>query len=103
MRINFVVKPFFSYIPFFGRRIDHRGIKPSKMVGREMSKPEYFFLILFVSFFLLLIDRSIGVVHGWSCLASIREMNRPQARWEWISSGFKVMAFILGSAIAGLG
>jgi len=66
MGINFVVEAVFLYIPFFGGPMGIGGINLPKWFGREMSKPEYFLLILIV-FILLLLDRRLG--HSWIGLA----------------------------------
>ena len=102
MGINFVVEAIFLYIPFFGGAMGIGGINLPKWFGREMSKPEYFFLILVVFILLLLIDRQLG--RSWVGLAwaSIREDEQAAGAMGVDIVRFKVQAFILGSAIAGL-
>ena len=102
MGINFVVEAVFLYIPFFGGAMGIGGINLPKWFGREMSKPEYFYLILIVFIFLLLVDRRLG--RSWIGLAwaSIREDELAAEAMGVDVVRFKVMAFILGSAIAGL-
>jgi branched-chain amino acid transport system permease protein len=102
MGINFVVEAIFLYIPFFGGAMGIGGINLPKWFGREMTKPEYFILILVVFFFLLLLDRRMG--HSWIGLAwaSIREDEQAAGAMGVDVVRFKVLAFILGSAIAGL-
>ena len=102
MGINFVVEAIFLYIPFFGGAMGIGGINLPKWFGREMSKPEYFFLILVVFILLLLIDRQLG--RSWVGLAwaSIREDEQAAGPMGVDIVRFKVLAFILGSAIAGL-
>ena len=102
MGINFVVEAIFLYIPFFGGAMGIGGINLPKWFGREMSKPEYFFLILVVFVLLLLIDRQLG--RSWVGLAwaSIREDEQAAGPMGVDIVRFKVLAFILGSAIAGL-
>jgi branched-chain amino acid transport system permease protein len=102
MGINFVVEAVFLYIPFFGGAMGIGGINLPKWFGREMSKPEYFLLILIVFILLLLLDRRLG--RSWIGLAwaSIREDELAAEAMGVDVVRFKVMAFILGSAIAGL-
>ena len=102
MGINFVVEAIFLYIPFFGGAMGIGGINLPKWFGREMTKPEYFFLILVIFVLLLLIDRQLG--RSWVGLAwaSIREDEQAAGAMGVDIVRFKVLAFILGSAIAGL-
>jgi branched-chain amino acid transport system permease protein len=102
MGINFVVEAIFLYIPFFGGAMGIGGINLPKWFGREMTKPEYFFLILIIFVLLLLLDRRIG--RSWIGLAwaSIREDEQAAGAMGVDVVRFKVLAFILGSAIAGL-
>lgn len=102
MGINFVVEAIFLYIPFFGGAMGIGGINLPKWFGREVTKPEYFILILIVFFLLLLLDRRMG--RSWIGLAwsSIREDEQAAGAMGVDVIRFKVLAFILGSAIAGL-
>jgi len=102
MGINFVVEAVFLYIPFFGGAMGIGGINLPGWFGREMSKPEYFILILAVFGLLLLVDYRLG--RSWIGLAwaSIREDERAAEAMGVDVVRFKVMAFILGSMIAGL-
>ncbi len=102
MGINFVVEAIFLYIPFFGGAMGIGGINLPKWFGREMTKPEYFVLILVVFFLLLFLDRRMG--RSWIGLAwaSIREDEQAAGAMGVDVVRFKVLAFILGSAIAGL-
>jgi branched-chain amino acid transport system permease protein len=102
MGINFVVEAIFLYLPFFGGAMGIGGINLPKWFGREMTKPEYFILILVVFGLLLLLDRRMG--RSWIGLAwaSIREDEQAAGAMGVDVVRFKVLAFILGSAIAGL-
>jgi branched-chain amino acid transport system permease protein len=102
MGINFVVEAVFLYIPFFGGAMGIGGINLPGWFGREMTKPEYFFLILVVFVLLLFVDRWLG--RSWIGLAwaSIREDEQAAAAMGVDVVRFKVMAFVLGSATAGL-
>jgi branched-chain amino acid transport system permease protein len=102
MGINFVVEAIFLYIPFFGGAMGIGGINLPNWFGREMTKPEYFLLILVIFILLLLLDRRLG--RSWVGLAwaSIREDEQAAEAMGVDVVRFKVLAFILGSAIAGL-
>ena len=102
MGINFVVEAIFLYISFFGGAMGIGGINLPNWFGREMTKPEYFVLILIVFILLLLLDRRLG--RSWIGLAwaSIREDDQAAEAMGVDIVRFKVVAFILGSAIAGL-
>jgi len=102
MGINFVVEAVFLYIPFFGGAMGIGGINLPEWFGREMSKPEYFILILAVFGLLLLVDYQLG--RSWIGLAwaSIREDEQAAEAMGVDVVRFKVMAFIMGSMIAGL-
>ncbi len=102
MGINFVVEAVFLYLPFFGGAMGIGGINLPGWFGREMTKPEYFILILVVLVLLLLLDRKLG--RSWIGLAwaSIREDEQAAEALGVDVVRFKVLAFILGSAIAGL-
>jgi branched-chain amino acid transport system permease protein len=102
MGINFVVEAIFLYAPFFGGAMGIGGINLPNWFGREMTKPEYFVLILAVLVLLLLLDRKLG--RSWIGLAwaSIRDDEQAAATMGVDIVRFKVLAFILGSAIAGL-
>ena len=102
MGINFVVEAVFLYIPFFGGAMGIGGINLPGWFGREMSKPEYFILILAVFGLLLLVDYRLG--RSWIGLAwaSIRDDEQAAEAMGVDVVRFKVMAFILGSMIAGL-
>ena len=102
MGLNFVVEAVFLYIPFFGGAMGIGGINLPGWFGREMSKPEYFILILAVFGLLLLVDYRLG--RSWIGLAwaSIREDEQAAEAMGVDVVRFKVMAFILGSMIAGL-
>lgn len=102
MGINFVVEAVFLYIPFFGGGMGIGGINLPRWFGREMTKPEYFILIFVVLVLLLLLDCRLG--RSWIGLAwaSIREDEEAARAMGVDVVRFKVLAFILGSAIAGL-
>ncbi len=102
MGIGFVAEAVFLYTPFFGGAMGIGGIDLPRWFGREMTKPEYFFLIAVVFGLLLLLDHRMG--RSWIGLAwaSIREDEQAAGTMGVDVVRFKVLAFVLGSAIAGL-
>jgi branched-chain amino acid transport system permease protein len=102
MGINFVVEAVFLYIPFFGGAMGVGGINLPEWFGREMSKTEYLFLILVVLGLVYLLDFLLS--RSWIGLAwdSIREDETAAEAMGVDVVRFKVMAFVLGSALAGL-
>ena len=102
MGIGFVAEAVFLYTPFFGGAMGIGGINLPNWFGREMTKSEYFLLILLVFGFLLILDHRMG--RSWIGLAwaSIREDEQAAGAMGVDVVRFKVLAFILGSAIAGL-
>jgi len=102
MGIGFVVEAVFLYIPFFGGAMGIGGINLPSWFGREMTKGEYFILILAVLALLLLLDYRLG--RSWIGLAwaSIREDEQAASAMSVHVVRFKVLAFVLGSALAGL-
>lgn len=102
MGINFVVEAVFLYIPFFGGAMGIGGINLPMWFGREVTKSEYLFLILGVLLLLYALDFRLG--RSWIGLAwaSIREDEQAASAMGVDVVRFKVMAFVLGSALAGL-
>jgi branched-chain amino acid transport system permease protein len=102
MGIVFVIEAIFLYIPFFGGAMGIGGIDLPQWFGREMQKTEYLILILIVFIFLLILDRRLE--RSWVGLAwsSIREDEIAAHAMGVDIVRFKVLAFTLGSAIAGL-
>ncbi len=102
MGINFVVEAVFLYIPFFGGAMGIGGVNLPRWFGREMTKPEYFGLILGVLALLILFDRWLS--RSWIGLAwaSIREDEEAARAMGVDIVRFKVIAFVLGSGMAGL-
>jgi branched-chain amino acid transport system permease protein len=102
MGIGFVVEAVFLYIPFFGGAMGIGGINLPSWFGREMTKSEYFILILAVLMLLMLLDYRLG--RSWIGLAwaSIREDEQAASAMSVNIVRFKVLAFVLGSALAGL-
>lgn len=102
MGIGFVAEAVFLYTPFFGGAMGIGGINLPGWFGREMTKAEYFLLIAVVFGLLLFLDHHMG--RSWIGLAwaSIREDEQAAGTMGVDVVRFKVLAFVLGSTIAGL-
>lgn len=102
MGIVFVIEAIFLYIPFFGGAMGIGGIELPHWFGREMQKAEYLVLILIVFILLLIFDRKLE--RSWIGLAwsSIREDEMAAQAMGVDIVKFKVLAFTIGSAVAGL-
>jgi branched-chain amino acid transport system permease protein len=102
MGINFVVEAVFLYTPFFGEGMGIGGINPPSVFGREMSKPGYLVLVTAVILAVVAVDRWLA--RSWIGLAwaAIREDEAAAGTLGIDVVRFKVLAFTLGSAGAGL-
>ncbi len=102
MGIVFVIEAIFLYIPFFGGAMGIGGIDLPWWFGREMQKSEYLILILIVFILLIILDRRLE--RSWIGLAwsSIREDEVAAQAMGVNVVKFKVLAFTIGSAVAGL-
>ncbi len=102
MGINFVVQAIFLYVPFFGGALGISNIPVPSIHGAEMTKSAY--LIMVVLFVLLAVVVDGWLTRSWTglALASIRE-DETAAEMSGVNlTRFKVIAFVLGSAMAGL-
>ncbi len=102
MGINFVVQAVFLYVPFFGGALGISNIPVPSFGGAEMTKPMY--LVMVVFFILVAIAVDGWLTRSWAglALASIRE-DETAAEMSGVNlTRFKVVAFVLGSAMAGL-
>jgi len=102
MGINFVVQAVFLYVPFFGGALGISNIPVPSLGGVEMTKPAY--LAMVILFILLAIGIDGWLTRSWTGLAlsAIRE-DETAAEMSGVNlTRFKVIAFVLGSAMAGL-
>jgi branched-chain amino acid transport system permease protein len=102
MGINFVIEATFLYVPFFGAGMGIGGINPPSLFGQEMSKPGFLVLVVGVILLVIVLDR--WLIRSWIGLAwaSIREDEETAGAMGIDVVRFKVLAFTLGSGIAGL-
>ncbi len=102
MGINFVVEATFLYIPFFGAGMGIGGIDLPYLFGKEISKGGYLVLVVLVIGLMIALDRWLTrswIGLGW---AAIREDEEAAGAMGIDVVRFKVLAFALGSAGAGL-
>ena len=102
MGINFVVEATFLYVPFFGAGMGIGGIELPHLFGQEISKTGYLALVLLVIGLMIALDRWLTrswIGLGW---AAIREDEEAAGAMGIDVVRFKVLAFALGSAGAGL-
>jgi branched-chain amino acid transport system permease protein len=102
MGINFVVEATFLYVPFFGAGMGIGGINPPSLFGKEISKPGFLLLVGGVIVVVIFLDR--WLIRSWIGLAwaALREDEGAAGAMGIDVVRFKVLAFTLGSAIAGL-
>jgi len=102
MGINFVIEAVFLYIPFFGAGMGIGGVNPPSLLGSELGKPAFLGLVVLVILLTTAADRWLTrswVGLGW---AAIREDEQAAGAMGIDVVRFKVLAFMLGSAGAGL-
>ncbi len=102
MGINFVVEAIFLYVPFFGAGMGIGGINPPSLFGREISRQGFLILVMGVILVVIILDR--WLIRSWIGLAwsAIREDEGAAGAMGIDVVRFKVLAFTLGSAGAGL-
>ena len=102
MGINFVIEAVFLYIPFFGAGMGIGGIDAPSLLGKELGKSAFLGLVLVTILLTIAADRWLArswIGLGW---AAIREDEQAAGAMGIDVVRFKVLAFTLGSAGAGL-
>jgi branched-chain amino acid transport system permease protein len=101
--INFIVQAVFLYIPFFGGALGIGGIPKIVLFGVKLKGSAFFSLCLVFLGVVLLVcwwfTRSWG---GLACFA-LREDEEAASSMGISPIRFKLLAFVLGTAMAGLG
>lgn len=100
--INFIVQAIFLYVPFFGGALGIGGI-PKPKIGSFTLKGEYYFALVLVLFVISILI-SLRFHRSWAGLASeaMREDEIAASVIGINPKRFKLMAFVLGSAYAGM-
>ena len=101
--INFVVQSIFLYVPFFGGALGLGGIPYPSIFGFEFTK--FVFLLLIILMVIICIIISHWLANSWRGLAleAVREDEYAANVMGVNITKFKVLAFTIGSAYAGLG
>jgi len=101
--INFIVESVFLYIPFFGGALGLGGIPSISLLGTRLKGANYLYLCLFFLAAVLLISRRF--TRSWAGLAcfALREEETAASSMGVSPIRFKLLAFVLGTAMAGLG
>ncbi len=101
--INFIVEAIFLYIPFFGGALGIGGIPRIMLFGVKLKGVTFFLLCLF--FLLLVLLFCWWFVRSWGGLAcfALREEEAAAASMGISPVRYKLLAFVIGTAMAGLG
>ncbi len=101
--INFIVEAVFLYIPFFGGALGIGGIPRVTAFGIKFKGPAY--LILCLVFLAVVIVICRWFTRSWAGLAcfALREDETAAATMGISPVRYKLLAFVLGTAMAGLG
>ena len=101
--INFIVESVFLYVPFFGGALGLGGIPSIVFFGARLRGVNFLYLCLFFLALVLLISRRF--TKSWAGLAcfALREEETAASSMGVSPVRFKLMAFVIGTAMAGLG
>jgi branched-chain amino acid transport system permease protein len=101
--INFIVEAVFLYIPFFGGALGIGGIPRIVLFGMKLKGLAFLYLCLF--FLLVVLGVCWWFTRCWAGLAcfALREEEAAAASMGISPVRFKLLAFVIGTGIAGLG
>lgn len=101
--INFIVEAIFLYIPFFGGALGIGGIPRIFIFGIKLKGIAFFGLCLF--FLILVLIVCWWFTRSWAGLAcfALREEEEAASSMGISPVRFKLLAFVVGTAMAGLG
>lgn len=101
--INFIVEAIFNNFEFFGGALGISGIPRVVLFGLKFKGTEFFFLCLF--FLLLVMLVSWRLTRSWAGLAcfAMREEETAASSMGISPVKFKLLAFVIGTGMAGLG
>jgi branched-chain amino acid transport system permease protein len=101
--INFIVEAIFLYIPFFGGALGIGGIPRIVLFGVKLKGLAFLYLCLF--FLLVVLAVCWWFTQCWAGLAcfALREEEAAAASMGISPVRFKLLAFVIGTGIAGLG
>ncbi len=101
--INFIVEAVFLYVPFFGGALGIGGIPRITLLEFRFRGPEFFGLCL--GFLALVMLACWWLTRCWAGLAcfALREEEEAAASVGISAVRFKLLAFVIGTGMAGLG
>ena len=101
--INFIVEAVFLYVPFFGGALGIGGIPRVSLFELRLRGPEFFALCLVFLALAMLVCRAL--TRSWAGLAcfALREEETAAAGVGISPVRFKLLAFVIGTGMAGLG
>jgi len=101
--INFIVEAVFLYIPFFGGALGIGGIPRIVLFGIKLKGLAFFYLCLF--FLLVVLAVCWWFTRCWAGLAcfALREEEAAASSMGISPVRFKLLAFVIGTGMAGLG
>jgi branched-chain amino acid transport system permease protein len=101
--INFIVEAVFLYVPFLGGALGIGGIPRVMLFGIKLKGLTFFYLCLF--FLLLVVVLCWWFARCWAGLAcfALREEESAAASMGISPVRFKLLAFMVGTGMAGLG
>jgi branched-chain amino acid transport system permease protein len=101
--INFIVESLFLYVPFFGGALGIGGIPSIYFFGTRLRGVNFLYLCLFFLVLTLLLSRRF--TKSWAGLAcfALREEEIAASSMGVSPMRFKLLAFVMGTAMAGLG
>ena len=101
--INFIVESVFLYVPFFGGALGLGGIPGVALFGTRLRGPT--FLLLCLTFLCFCLGISWRFTKSWGGLAcfALREDETAASSMGVSPVRFKLLAFVLGTAMAGMG
>ena len=101
--INFIVEAIFLYIPFFGGALGIGGIPRIFIFGIKLKGIAFFCLCIF--FLILVLIVCWWFTRSWAGLAcfALREEEEAASSMGISPVRFKLLAFVVGTAMAGLG
>jgi branched-chain amino acid transport system permease protein len=101
--INFIVEAVFLYVPFFGGALGIGGIPRIVLFGIKLKGLAFFYLCVF--FLILVLVFCWWFTRSWAGLAcfALREEETAASSMGISPVRYKLLAFVVGTGIAGLG
>ncbi len=101
--INFIVESVFLYVPFFGGALGLGGIPSITLLGTRLRGPNFLYLCLVFLAAVLFISRRFTRSWGGLACFALREEETAASSMGVSPIRFKLLAFVIGTAMAGLG